>query len=236
MVAHRDLVIFDWDDTIFPSTALVGRMDRISKAEWAAFGEYAISLLATYIDAFGADSIYIVTDGSANWIRHSLEMMSKAHSISSRMKHLLLNKLRGRVISAKDRYEPSYPNQTSLWKRLVFTEIAIAHFGVGTNCSGTIISIGDGMDEYAASGETQKVLQSQYEMNPLHLIRILLHRAPTTQLMVKQFCALSQMTPIFLGNGIRSSFDVIVARYILWEPPQPANGNVEAVSTVNCGI
>ena len=229
-LAHKDLVIFDWDDTIFPSTVLVKRRETVSGSDWARFGETALVLLTTFIERFGAENIYIVTNGTAQWVQHSLKMLSKTPSISSRMKQLFSVKLSGRVISARDLYEKMYPSQPALWKTLVFTKIATAHFGVDVNQSGTIISIGDGMDEFIASIESQKWLHAQYGMKRVNLIRVLLEQSPSTDLMLMQFGVLTQMISIFVGDGAKTSFDLRVADFIQLRSPSPVTPPQPALS------
>ena len=71
------LVIFDWDDTLFPTTALIsnGGKDIIVK-DLLNFGRSVYKLLEEYIARFGAENLFIVTNGKKSWVPNSLKILS----------------------------------------------------------------------------------------------------------------------------------------------------------------
>lgn len=201
------LVIFDWDDTIFPTTAVIRNKEDVAQKDLEAFGHAAYSMLLDYVVGFGAGNVYIVTNGKQGWVEKSLCIMSQRQTEGTnywvQIQQLLTQCLAGRVISAQTAFGAAYPNQTALWKTLVFQTIARSHF----SCSGSplIVSIGDSTDEFIASGETQKMLA---QSRPTHLIRLSLQKRSSRQLMVAQFAVLRRVGAAMLQSGEPSSFDV----------------------------
>jgi len=220
---QKKLVIFDWDDTIFPTTALLRNKEKVSGAELDVFGKAAYELLVDYIERFSAENIYIVTNGLSHWVQQSLDIMIKRRSALSlsgvdywaQIKQIVSTNLDGHVISARSLCEEAYPGQTTLWKTVVFQHIAIEHFaGSDAQSDATIISIGDSTDEFDASFETQKMLQTQYGVEPVHLIRFALQRSPSRDLMIEQFDVLSRVSGAMSGDAQQSSLDIQVADYL----------------------
>ena len=71
------LVIFDWDDTLFPTSAFTsnGGTDLIVK-DLLNLGKSVYKLLDEYIARFGAKNVFIVTNGKKSWVLNSLKLLS----------------------------------------------------------------------------------------------------------------------------------------------------------------
>ena len=77
---QKCLVIFDWDDTLFPTTTIVFNDNKgVSAGKLRELGEAVYNLLAKYLKAFGAENGFIVTNSSKSWVLHSLKMISKRY-------------------------------------------------------------------------------------------------------------------------------------------------------------
>ena len=71
------IVIFDWDDTLFPTTAIQqSQGDVMNVEDLSKFGKSVYKLLEKYIHRFGTDNMRIVTNGTKSWVLESLKMMS----------------------------------------------------------------------------------------------------------------------------------------------------------------
>jgi len=219
-ISKKTLVIFDWDDTILPTTALF-RKQRASldhsNAELERFGKSAYELLLNFINVYSAENIYIVTNGVTGWVQESLKILSARQTSGIdywTLIHQLLSTLFvGHVISARSRYEPAYPDRrhSALWKTLVFEDIAIGHFGLDFEGESTIISIGDSTDEFIASKETAKMLQTQYGLYPVHLVRMSLKRSPSMESMMMQFDAITAAVKVLNNETESKSVDIRIA-------------------------
>jgi len=102
---HTHLVIFDWDDTLFPTSQLFrteenvhdekrsryegyhGRVSEpmpwrkellkdVTAADLHRFAKSTYFMLRQYIAVFGADSMFVVTNAMKGWVMHSLTAMS----------------------------------------------------------------------------------------------------------------------------------------------------------------
>jgi len=220
---QQQLVIFDWDDTIFPTTALVKNKEKVSGAELERFGKAAFELLVKYIEAFSAENIYLVTNGNAQWVEQSLRVLSgkqrrrSGHDYWAPIQQLLASQLSGHVISARALFEAAYPNQPALWKTLVFQRIAANHFaGCTAQSECSIISVGDSADEFVAALETQKMLRVG-GLRSVRLVRLKLAQSPSRDVMLRQFDILSRSSgPMSsrCGGGVDQSIDVTVYKLI----------------------
>ena len=71
------LVIFDWDDTLFPATAFnVDNGKNIEAIDLLNLGKSVYELLEKYILHFGVENLCIVTNGKKSWVSDSLKMLS----------------------------------------------------------------------------------------------------------------------------------------------------------------
>jgi len=215
--ALNKLVIFDWDDTIFPTTALLRLKESVSGAELERFGKSAYELMAKYINAFSAENIYIVTNGKTGWVEKSLDAMSRTQRALSgldywaQIRQLLASHMNGRIISARSLFEQSFPEQTAVWKTLVFQHIAAQHFaGCSAQSGCAIISIGDSSDEYTASLKAQEMLSAQFGAESVKLVRFKLERSPSRDVMLKQFDFLCQCSTE-MAIAIDHSCNILVA-------------------------
>lgn len=141
---HKTLIIFDWDDTLFPTSWLI--QNNINLSDEITQNKYIIlfTRLDTLINqlltlAMKHGKVIIVTNAVHKWIDTSLNMLSNT-------KKIIQNNIE--VVSARELYQDKYPNQMSLWKRLVFQNYVINHFK--THPLQNIISIGDAEHEFNA--------------------------------------------------------------------------------------
>ena len=71
------LVIFDWDDTLFPTTAITSNGGKgINVRDLLNLGKSVYELLEEYIARFGAKNLFIVTNAKKSWFLRSLKMVS----------------------------------------------------------------------------------------------------------------------------------------------------------------
>jgi len=215
---QQKLVIFDWDDTIFPTTALFKTKEPLTANQLEEFGKSAYEMIVTAMELFSAENIYIVTNGKDQWVQKSIDMVIDqmlSQNIQSQywseIRELLATSFNGHVISARSLYEESTgAKQTTLWKTLTFKQIAMNHFDAQSEC--TIISIGDSSDEFNASFETKQFLETQCGVQTVQLNRCKLERRSSSNTMMAQFSALTQLMESVAVQGC--SCDVLVADYI----------------------
>lgn len=159
---NRHLVIFDWDDTLFPTThflnnfkAAAGFYHKEKRARSAAtkditaqdlhrFAKSTYYVMRQYIAVFGAHSIFIVTNAMKGWVMHSLTAMSAIYRQSDScdigldffalIKELLLT-ANVPVISAQYLHARRYPQQPTMWKIFTFKHLAKRHFRLSSRLS-----------------------------------------------------------------------------------------------------
>mmetsp|Transcript_33231 Transcript_33231/g.52889 ORF Transcript_33231/g.52889 Transcript_33231/m.52889 type:complete len:303 (+) Transcript_33231:2-910(+) len=158
------IIVFDWDDTLFPTTALAtsGHLPKIgaqedvsadhphSLTDPSVLKELSICLdvAARALKAartFG--NILIVTNSDHGWV----------HDIAAKFSSILSSELKDiPVISARSIFEPGGIADSRLWKVLCFRRIvACLHEGdAGIWGVRNLVSIGDSLDEREAAMKT----------------------------------------------------------------------------------
>eukprot|EP01083_Nonionella_stella_P006777 19607_1 len=165
------LVAFDWDDTLFPKTALhngsLSTMDDIAR-----IAESVHQLLVQYIDTFGAENVIIITNGKQEWVQRSLDILNKMTNfkipfIGSVMKVLSHYKLY--IVSAQELYRHQYPKENHLWKMMAFRQLLYDRFVYPFPSSSTheshpftFVCVTDSRNEYEGAKAATKWIQNEY--------------------------------------------------------------------------
>lgn len=217
--ATKRMVIFDWDDTLFPTTEFIKKSKPMSIENLYKWGSRVFELLKLYIDTFGAQNVYIITNGDKGWIEYSLQMASKQFQILNNCRSpfkpclldyfisikSLLQVYRIKTISARSLYQDEYPKQSKTWKEYTFIDQAFNHFYEENK--GIILSIGDSFDEWIASNDCIEFMNNYLDKEESNfcLQRIKLQRTPSLDQLMKQW-----RTLILIAHDLNlqtSSFD-----------------------------
>ena len=208
------IVFIDWDDTLCPTHAVFKiKGNNANVEELHHLGQYIYQLLSSYIQLFGANNVYIVTNGSNNWVQQSLISLSNlCKQLSSKQDYfaliynVFLCKYRMTVISAQHFYYQYHhqqgvteSEQTMKWKLFTFKSIVHNYLKEKKSkiTSFCILSIGDSMDEYNASYYTKQWMQQQFGINNVSLHRIKLSKKPSIDYLMNECRFLISLIPIF---------------------------------------
>ena len=137
----KTLIILDWDDTLFPTSWSIRNNIDFTKKEVrdkyiVFFAKLDLLLYKLFINLLRYGQIYIVTNAMTKWIVSSSRILPFTQK---------LLKFRVNIMSARDLHQNSYPNDSFMWKKLVFEDI------INNNVkANNIISIGDAEYEYKA--------------------------------------------------------------------------------------
>ena len=156
--SHNSIFIFDWDDTLFPTTYLI--KEGIIKTNINNLSEDIKVLLNTLEEtcinilnlAINKGNVYIITNSSINWLNYSSDIyFPKLRTILDKIE----------IISARDEY--GYMNPAN-WKQKAFLKVAK---NINTKLINNIICLGDSMLELEAA----KNLASKFEDSCLKTIK-----------------------------------------------------------------
>lgn len=144
---HQTLTIFDWDDTILPTSYLLyigsEKMTSDVEAKLQALDQQVAKLLTK---ASKIGMTYIVTNGMEGWVEKS----SKMHLP---LTYQTIHQRRITVISARARYQEEYPNEPRKWKEETFSDIGNS---LDTQIVTNIICLGDSDCEIDAAVNLSK--------------------------------------------------------------------------------
>eukprot|EP01083_Nonionella_stella_P076790 209400_1 len=188
---RNNLLIWDWDDTLFPTYAFRTHADKkdeqfMSKLKIMVdiIHEIFTKMIATY----GAKHIIIVTNGSENWIHKCLNVDIVQPTFMKLQ--VLLTKHKIPMISAsRMAIRRKYPTNPYKWKEIVFADY-FAHF-FGNDRIPCITSIGDSLCEYKASDISSKRFKDRI------LNRVLFKSNPSISEMIFELRQILMMTSYF---------------------------------------
>ena len=155
----NSLFIFDWDDTLFPTTFFINKKllneENISEEILKPF--YILEKIIINIINFAINKgdVYIITNSSIDWFRYS----------SSKYFPNLKNILKLiKTISSRDEYEELYPGENKLWKEKTFLDLRRE---INNNLVTNIICLGDSVIELEAG----KLLGSKFDESFIKTIK-----------------------------------------------------------------
>lgn len=113
---NENLVILDWDDTLFPTSHLnpvdEAHYDQLAAKYQKFLTEVENQAIKLLQNCLKESKVVIITNAKKGWVEYSSsKFMPRLHSIL--MKYV-------KVISARVEYEDQYPTDTMKWKELAF--------------------------------------------------------------------------------------------------------------------
>jgi hypothetical protein len=144
--AVETLIIFDWDDTLFPTSwlqkqGLLRDMARLSIEQEKELVQMSERVASTLQTAMHLGHVVIVTNGEQGWIEMSCTKFMP--SLVSLLKTV-------EIVSARSTYEHS-SQEPSEWKRLAFEEEVRLFYGSkAIDQQRNVVSLGDSLHELFA--------------------------------------------------------------------------------------
>ena len=141
--SHNSIIIFDWDDTLFPTSSLIKNgiyTDNIiltekEKEKIANLEELVLKVLTLSIEK---GDTFIITNAGKGWVEFSsMKYYPKIKKVLEKIK----------IISARENYENKYPNNSQMWKMLSFLDV---YKNLNCNLVTNIICLGDSFIEIQA--------------------------------------------------------------------------------------
>lgn len=132
-----NLIIFDWDDTLFPTTwAISNKMNMNAPSQYINnMKDLDTVLFSILSNSLKFGQVLIVTNAMPDWIDMSCKMLPKTEQMI--LKYIT-------VISARKMFQNDYPDNPYKWKELTFANL-LNEYDVNN-----IISFGDADYEYKA--------------------------------------------------------------------------------------
>jgi len=186
------LIIFDWDDTLFPTSWMQSRRlfdakATLSNEDVAQLEQMAERARMTLQLALQIGKVVIVTNAQHGWIQMSCtKFMPSLVSLLKTMD----------IVSARSTYEESVA-EVSEWKRLAFEHEADLFYGSGhSGQQRNIVSVGDSLHELLALKSLTKGVPNCY----LKSIKLL--EAPSIEQLIEQHEVLVASLPdVAARNG-----------------------------------
>eukprot|EP01084_Bolivina_argentea_P113116 201677_1 len=159
-VTRNNLIIWDWDDTIFPTYSFMTHQDKKDKQFMDKLKTLVLlieKIFSKMIQIYGSSNIIILTNGSDNWIHKCLNVDIIQHIFINFQN--LLRKHKIKTISASTKQiQKKFPKNPYKWKRIAFQKIFKDHFNDDNKIINCITSIGDSLYEYKASHSASKYI------------------------------------------------------------------------------
>ena len=188
-LAMNKIVIFDWDDTLFPTTAFIRKSSgkELNGDEMKLLSQNVLSIIKKACLLYGSSNVYIVTNAYNGWVQSSLRKIIRyccQNKIENSFGEIysLISKSCITTLSARHLFAKQLPKQPILWKFYTFNAI------INSINVYTLISIGDSNHEYVASENVKKCKNS---IKSLHRFKLL--EKPALCVMNKQFEQISNL-------------------------------------------
>jgi len=198
--SHRTLIIFDWDDTLHP-TSLLKKRQTLSLTEVRAFGLRLYQTLLDLIRLYGASNIFIVSNADRVWIEQCLLSLAGTYWVNV---YHLISLFDIQIISAKNRFSALYPNEATAWKEKTIEYLVRKHQRRAVLSAGAeegplaVVCIGDSQHEHIASGRVVARLNAgKHGAERMVLHRVKLLERPTLKQLTSQYELIAMFAPLF---------------------------------------
>ncbi len=170
---HNSLIIFDWDDTLLPTSFLtpggVFNEDIIlSESDQDKLLKLEQSVLTLLNETVEKGNVYIITNAGKGWVEYSAKRFYP--SIVEQLSKI-------KIISARGEYEKIYPGNSRQWKIQAFLNLLN---DVDVKLVTNIICIGDSLFEMEAG----RILASKFTEAFIKTIKF--REAPKLDELIKQ--------------------------------------------------
>ena len=176
---HNSLIIFDWDDTLLPTTFLTsngGPLEdiKLSDSDFQRMKEIENHVYFILKESIEKGDVYIITNAGENWVQFSSSIFYP--NISELLKKI-------KIISARMEYEKAFPGNSRQWKIEAFLNLLK---DVNNKLVTNIICIGDSLFEIEAG----RILASKFSEAFIKTIKF--RDAPKLDELLKQLKLVSQ--------------------------------------------
>ena len=118
---YNSIIIFDWDDTLLPTSFLVKKgifssLKKFTKYEKKKLSELEDLILQLLTLVLNKGDVYIITNADKGWVEYSCKVIYPKLNISN-----ILQKIK--IISAKNKYQRKFPGDSRIWKIKTFINL-----------------------------------------------------------------------------------------------------------------
>lgn len=176
---HNSLIIFDWDDTLLPTSFLTPKGTFSEDIQLSSSDCKKMQQIANYVydilkESIEKGDVYIITNAGINWVQFSANLFYP--NISELLKKI-------KIISARGEYEKSFPGNLRQWKIQAFLNLLK---NVDNKLVTNIICIGDSLFEMEAG----RILASNFKEAFIKTIKF--REAPKLDELLKQLKLVAQ--------------------------------------------
>ena len=176
---HNSLIIFDWDDTLLPTSFLTPKGTfsediELSPSDYKKMQEISNYVYEILKESIEKGDVYIITNAGINWVQFSANLFYP--NISELLKKI-------KIISARGEYEKSFPGNLRQWKIQAFLNLLN---NVNKKLVTNIVCIGDSLFEIEAG----RILASNF--NEAFIKTIKFREAPKLDELLKQLKLVAQ--------------------------------------------
>ena len=176
---HNSLIIFDWDDTLLPTSFLTpngtfSENIQLSPNDVEKMKEIEKNVYKILNESIEKGNVYIITNAGVNWVQFSSNLFYP--SISELLKKI-------KIISARGEYEKSFPGNLRQWKIQAFLNLLN---DVNEKLVTNIICVGDSLFEMEAG----RILASKFKEAFIKTIKF--REAPKLDELLKQLKLIAQ--------------------------------------------
>ena len=200
-LCSNNVMIFDWDDTLFPKTELSNLNNKqitLQNVEQLSnLSKYIYNTLNAYISKYSTSNIIIVSASTNGWIKYSLSYLYQIGEFS-KIYNLLFGLNEGQTeIKMYHPQQPLSSKQVYSWKYNIFKKIYKEYYNPDAATINTFVSIGDSSYEFEAAQKAKQSIITDKKNSNLFVHRIKLTRHPSINDMINQLNLLKSLCGVY---------------------------------------
>lgn len=144
-ITHNSLIIFDWDDTLLPTSYLqhsgiiINEAEELNESVMSKLNQLDQTVFQILTQAIKLGDTYIITNSEPGWVEYSCKRFyPKSLQLLSSLK----------IVSARGEFEKSFPGDNKQWKIQAFLNTLKT---VNVNLVTNLICLGDSTIEMEAA-------------------------------------------------------------------------------------
>jgi len=183
----KNVIIFDWDDTLLCSAALNNMM-----WSWEELKQLEVAAESALNAAMALGETLIVTNGNATWVHDSATRF---------LPGLLPTIAKVQVVSARAMFEASFPGDPFMWKRAAFKHLLTKERRFTADSCLNLVALGDQMPEIDAAHFIVKNLGA-----PSRAKTVKLKEQPSIVEVMGQLAKMEQELPRLVADKVSGEF------------------------------
>jgi hypothetical protein len=200
----KSLIIFDWDDTLYPTTIVIYQNNWIKNQSIIpekikkSFSILEFHILALLDNAKKYGEVLIITNSQPGWVKDSCKLMPKLLQVLDTIQ----------IISAQHEWIHLHPNRPDMWKKNAFLKLINDFINFDPNLIVNLICIGDSIHEHDASKYSSYIINTS-SSNNVYVKNIIFESSPSINQLINEIYYTNLLFDVIINEDKSLEFPII---------------------------